>query len=254
MNDPCFRFDFMASPGQEIGATIDEYIDYAASRETTKVIAVFMEAARNPEELVASLKRARDAGKPVIVCKVGRSEESARLARSHAGALAGSQGAYEAVFRECGAICVPSVDALMNTALLCSSGRIPEAGAAGLVIDSGSLREMQVDLVQEMGAPLARLSSQTRAALRAALPAELEPSNPLDCAADLTDDFPKIFDRGLEIWRRRQRSRCSGLRRIRGMISHLSRRRKSCRPRPFQAFSMRWRAFRCWRVTGCPWR
>lgn len=199
MNDPRFRFDLMASPGQEIGATIDEYIDYAANRDTTKVIAVFMEAARNPEGLIASLKRARDAGKPVVVCKVGRSEESARLARSHTGALAGSQAAYEAVFRECGAIFVPSVDALMNTALLCSSGRIPGPGGAGLVIDSGGLREMQVDLAHEMGVPLARLSSQTRAALREALPAELEPSNPLDCAADLTDDFPKVFDRGLEM-------------------------------------------------------
>lgn len=199
MHDPRFRFDIMASPGQEIGATIDEYIDYASGRDTTKVIAVFMEAARNPEGLVASLKRARDLGKPVVVCKVGRSEESARLARSHTGALAGSEAAYEAVFRECGAISVPSIDALMNTALLCSSGRIPGPGGAGLVIDSGGLREMQVDLAHEMLAPLAVLSPSTQAALREALPAELEPSNPLDCAADLTDDFSKVFDRGLEI-------------------------------------------------------
>lgn len=199
MHDPRFRFDIMASPGQEIGATIDEYIAYAACRDTTKVVAVFMEAARNPEGLVASLKRARELGKPVVVCKVGRSEESARLARSHTGALAGSEAAYEAVFRECGAISVPSIDALMNTALLCSSGRIPGPGGAGLVIDSGGLREMQVDLAHEIRAPLAILSPTTQAALREALPAELEPSNPLDCAADLTDDFSKVFDRGLEI-------------------------------------------------------
>ena len=49
MNDPRFRFDLMISPGQEIGATIDEYIAYAAMCETTKAIAVFMEAARNPD-------------------------------------------------------------------------------------------------------------------------------------------------------------------------------------------------------------
>jgi hypothetical protein len=35
--------------------------------------------------------------------------------------------------------------------------------------------------------------------LRAALPPELEPSNPQDCAADLTDEFAKVFERGLKV-------------------------------------------------------
>ncbi|WP_343082459.1 acetate--CoA ligase family protein [Ostreiculturibacter nitratireducens] len=199
MNDPRYRFDLMASPGQEIGATIDEYITYAASRETTRAIAVFMETARNPQGLIESLKAARDRGVPVVICKVGRTEESACLARSHTGALAGSNAAYAAVFEECGAIAVSSVDELMNTALLCSTGRIPGPGGAGLVTDSGGLREMQVDLATETGTPLAQLSAATRAALRTALPPELDPSNPLDCAADLTDEFPKVFERGLKI-------------------------------------------------------
>lgn len=199
MNDPRYRFDLMVSPGQEIGATIDEYIAYAASRQSTRAIAVFMETARNPQGLIESLKAARDRGVPVVICKVGRTEESARLARSHTGALAGSNAAYAAVFEECGAIAVGSVDELMNTALLCATGRIPGPGGVGLVTDSGGLRELQVDLAAETGTPLAELGATTREALRAALPPELEPSNPLDCAADLTDEFPKVFERGLRI-------------------------------------------------------
>jgi acyl-CoA synthetase (NDP forming) len=199
MNDPRYRFDLLVSPGQEIGATIDEYIAYAASRETTKVIAVFMESARDPGGLIASLTLARARGVPVVVCKVGRTEESARLARSHTGALVGSNDAYLAVFEEYGAIAVDSVDELMNTALLCSTGRKPAIGGLGLVTDSGGLREMQVDLASETRTPLARYSEPTRMALRANLPAQLEPSNPLDCAADLTDDFANVFERGLRI-------------------------------------------------------
>lgn len=199
MNDPRFRFDLMVSPGQEIGASIDEYIAYAAGRETTRAIAVFMETARNPQGLISSLKLARDRGVPVVICKVGRTEESARLARSHTGALAGSNAAYRAVFDDCGAIAVNSIDELMNTALLCSTGRVPGPGGAGLVTDSGGLREMQVDLAAETGTPLARLSAATLQSLRAALPPELVPSNPLDCAADLTDEFSKVFGQGLKI-------------------------------------------------------
>lgn len=199
LNDPRFRFDLVASPGQEIGATLDQYIDYASGRPTTRAIAVFMESARDPDGLIESLKTARDRNVPVIVCKVGRTAESARLAQSHTGALAGSNEAYEAVFDECGAISVDSIDRLMNTAVLCASGRVPGPGGLAMVGDSGGLREMQIDLAASLKAPLATLSGETQAKLRAALPAELEPSNPLDCASNLTAEFPKVFDRGLEI-------------------------------------------------------
>ncbi|MGF7007979.1 acetate--CoA ligase family protein [Shinella sumterensis] len=199
MNDPRFRFDLMVSSGQEIGATIDEYIDYAVTRSSTKVIAVFMEAARDPSRFLSSLKRARDIGVPVVVCKVGRTEESARMARSHTGAIAGSRSAYDAAFEEAGAITVDTVDQLMNVALLCSTGRFPAAGGVGLVTDSGGLRELTMDIAAEAQAPLARFSPATQELLRAALPAQLEPSNPLDCAADLTDDFSRVFVDGVSI-------------------------------------------------------
>jgi acetyltransferase len=82
MNDPRYRFDLIISSGQEIGATIDEYVDYAVGRPATRAIAIFMEAARNPRGFQECLERARAAGIPVVVCKVGRSEESARSWRA----------------------------------------------------------------------------------------------------------------------------------------------------------------------------
>ena len=197
MNDPRYRFDLLISPGQEIGATADEYVDYAVRRPTTKVIALFLETARNPQGFMESLRRAQMAGIPVVICKVGRCEESARMARSHTGALAGSNAAYAAAIDECGAIAVDDVDQLMNVAQLCAGGRLPGPGGVGLVTDSGGLREMVADCAAETGAPLAQLSPPTIVALRAALPPSLEPSNPLDCAAELTDEFAKVFERGL---------------------------------------------------------
>lgn len=199
MNDPRYRFDLLVSPGQEIGATIDEYIDYAAARESTKVIAVFMEAARDPARFRSSLQRACEAGVPVVVCKVGRSEEGARMARSHTGAMAGSKAAYDAVLEDAGAIQVRSLDELMNVASLCAAGRLPRQGGTALVTDSGGLRELAMDLAAEADAALARLSETTVRKLRAVLPARLEPSNPLDCAADLTEDFSKPFHDALQI-------------------------------------------------------
>jgi acetyltransferase len=121
------------------------------------------------------------------------------MARSHTGALAGSRAAYDAVIEECGAIGVDTVDELMNVAQLCANGRRPDAGGVGLVTDSGGLRELAMDCAAELDAPLARLSPDTIAALRNTLPASLEPSNPLDCAAELTDEFAKVFERGIAV-------------------------------------------------------
>jgi acetyltransferase len=202
MNDPRYRFDLLISPGQEIGATADEYVDYAIGRPTTKVIALFLETARNPRGFLESLRRAQTAGIPVVICKVGRCEESARMARSHTGAMAGSHAAFAAAIEECGAIAVDNVDQLMNVAQLCAGGRLPGPGGIGLVTDSGGLRELVIDCAAEMEAPVAHLSPQTITALRAALPPSLEPSNPLDCAAELTDEFAKVFERGLAVMAR----------------------------------------------------
>ena len=200
MNDPRYCFDLLVSPGQEMGATMDEYIDFAIQRPSTKVVAVFMETAREPQRFMQCLMNARKAGVPVVVCKVGRSDESARMARTHTGALAGSSAAYEAALNECGAISVDTVDQLLNVALLCSTGRLPGKGGVGLITNSGGLRELAMDCAAEINAPLARFSPRTVAALKQALPPNLEPSNPLDCAGDLTDEFAKVFERGVAVF------------------------------------------------------
>ena len=114
------------------------------------------------------------------------------MARSHTGALAGSHTAFAAAVDACGAILVDDVDQLMNVAQLCAAGRLPGPGGVGLVTDSGGLRELITDCAAEIGAPLARLSPATIAALRETMPGALEPSNPLDCAAELTDEFAKV--------------------------------------------------------------
>ncbi len=195
MNDPRYRFDLLVSPGQEIGASADEYLHYAIGRPATRVIALFLEAARNPPAFLDGLRRAQAAGIPVVICKVGRCEESARMARSHTGAIAGSHAAFSAAVEACGAILVDTVDQLMNVAQLCAGGRLPGPGGVALVTDSGGLRELVTDCASEVGAPLARLSHATMTALRATLPGSLQPTNPLDCAAEMTDAFAKVFER-----------------------------------------------------------
>lgn len=193
LNDPRYRFNLVVSAGQEIGATIDEYMDFALDRPDTSVIALFMEAARNPQGFVSALAKAQQRNIPVVVCKVGRTEESARHVRSHTGAVAGSGVAYDAVLERFAAVRVDSVDALMDTALLLSQGRRLGYGGLGIVTDSGGLRELLIDRAESKGLDFAKLSERSLAALRDTLPDTLEPSNPLDAAGSIDVQFSGVF-------------------------------------------------------------
>ena len=119
--------------------------------------------------------------------------------RSHSGALAGNDVAYDAVLERHGAIRVDTVDQLMNTALLLSQGRAIGAGGVGLVTDSGGLREALIDRATDCKVHLASLSDETRAELTEVLPDVLVPSNPLDAAGQIVDDFDRAFAQGLQI-------------------------------------------------------
>ena len=46
----------------------------------------------------AALEKAARQGIPIVALKVGRTEESAKMAVSHSGAMAGDDAAYDALF------------------------------------------------------------------------------------------------------------------------------------------------------------
>lgn len=192
-NDARFRFNLVVSAGQEISTTLDDYMDFALEQESTRVLAVFMEAVRNPEGFVKVLKKARAKRIPVVVTKVGRTEESAKLAATHSGAIAGNNTAYEALFKKYGVICTDTLDDLMNTALLLSQEMELGQGELGYISDSGGLRELFVDTSEQYQVPFARITTETTEKLAERLPHGLDPINPLDAAGSFTPDYANVF-------------------------------------------------------------
>ena len=129
----------------------------------------------------------------MVALKVGRTEESARHAATHCGAIAGNDAAYAALFDRYGVLRVQTLDELAATALLLSQPRRAGPGGLAAITDSGGLRELLIDLAHDQAVPFARLASETEARLRARLPPGLEPSNPLDAAGALRDDYAAVF-------------------------------------------------------------
>ena len=198
-NDTRYRFNLIVSPGQENNASVADYMDYALEQPSTRVIALFIETVRDPAGFIAALEKARARDVPVVALKIGRTEQSARLAATHSGAIAGNDAAYEAVFDRYGVRRARTLDELMATALVLSQPQRPGPGGLAGLTDSGGLRELLIDLAADEGVPFAALSDETTAKLAAALPYGLEPVNPVDGAGPLSGDFIGVFRDCLDI-------------------------------------------------------
>ena len=187
--NPRIHFNLIVSAGQEIGVTMDEYMDYAIEVNDTKLLCLFCEMARQPEAFIAALDKAESKGVPVIACKVGRSKKAAAFAQTHSGALVGNDAAYQAVFDHYGVTRVTTLDEMINTATLFSSERKPGPGGLSLVIDSGGERELVVDVAEDVGVPFAEINETTVAKLEERLFYALDPVNPLDAWGDGSGDW-----------------------------------------------------------------
>ena len=117
-------FAKLVSVGNEADLGVGELVDLLAEDEATRVILLFLETVRDGARLAAAARRAHAAGKPVVAYKLGRSALGERLARSHTGALAGSDAAMDAFFRDCGIARVDLLEALFESAPL-FQGRNP---------------------------------------------------------------------------------------------------------------------------------
>jgi acyl-CoA synthetase (NDP forming) len=179
-NDPRYTFSLIVSPGQELSVTAADYMHFMLDRDETKVIALFLETARDPSGFTGALERANRKDVPVVAVKVGRTERSAALAKSHSGAITGNDAAYEAVFEKYGVLRVENVDELMSTAMIFSTPKRAKKGGVAAVLDSGGARGLFLDLAQDLGVPMAQINAETERKLRAALEYGLDPVNPVD--------------------------------------------------------------------------
>ncbi len=122
--------------GNEADIDVADGIAALAEDEATRIILCCMETCRDGERLVAALELARSHGKPVIVLKVGSTEQGQAAAASHTGALTGSDAVIDAVFRRHGALRVRSVEELIDighAASILMPGRLPQRNAVTLM-------------------------------------------------------------------------------------------------------------------------
>ncbi|MBA3291698.1 MAG: acetate--CoA ligase family protein [Actinobacteria bacterium] len=191
-NDRGLRFNLAVSSGQELTTTVADYMLHALARGSTKVIALFIESVRDPASFRNAVAVAEERDVPVVALKVGTQAMARRLVTAHSGALAGEEGAYEALFDAHGVMRVKTMNEMADVLELMSSGRRAGPGGLATIHDSGGERAHLIDVAAEVGVRFADISAATRAALTESLEPGLPAVNPLD-AWGTGNDSDRIF-------------------------------------------------------------
>lgn len=137
-----------ASTGNEADVDLADCIDYLVDDPNTKVIACYMEGARDGGKLARALERARLNRKPVVVCKSGSSQIGSAKAASHTAALAGADGVFDGVFRQFGAYRAADLDELFDVAYACSIAPLPRSRKLGILSMSGGAAVSMADAAE----------------------------------------------------------------------------------------------------------
>lgn len=140
-------FSKLIATGNECDLEVSDFIDHLVDDPATSVIALYLEGLRKPKAFQAAVLRARAAGKPVVAFKVGRSESGARSAVSHTGALAGSDAAYDALFRQFGVIRAERYSDLLDIPLALAHGRALKGNRVAIVTSTGGAASLLADAV-----------------------------------------------------------------------------------------------------------
>ena len=153
---------------------------------STRAIALFLETLRDPQAFLALAEAAMEAGKPLVVLKVGASEVTAKSALAHTGALVGDDRVFDGICRQFGIIRVHSVEDLLTTADIAARIGQMAPGGLGVITNSGGICEIAADSAAARGLTLPPLDDAAADRLRACIPGFATPHNPLDLTGAIT--------------------------------------------------------------------
>ncbi len=167
------------SIGNKADVSSNDLLEYWEDDPETDLVLLYLESFGNPRKFARIAKRLART-KPILAMRSGTSSRGARAATSHTAALAGSDAAVEALFRQAGVLRASTLEELIDTAALLSSQPLPRGNRVAVLTNAGGLGILAADACDASGLILPDLAEQTRARLEALLPGEASTANPVD--------------------------------------------------------------------------
>jgi acetate---CoA ligase (ADP-forming) len=180
-------FSSFVSIGNKADVSSNDLLEWWEDDEQTELVLLYLESFGNPRKfgrLAARVARK----KPILALKAGTTDAGARAASSHTAAMAGSEAAVDALFRQAGVLRARTLEELVDTAALLSSQPLPRGRRTAVVTNAGGLGILCADACEAGGLELSVLGTETRERLRAVVPADASVENPVDLLGSATAD------------------------------------------------------------------
>jgi acyl-CoA synthetase (NDP forming) len=180
-NEMGVGFSKFVSTGNEADLHFEDYVEYLASDDQTKVITGYVEGLREPRRFFELAKEVTR-HKPIVLIKVGRTSEGAKAAFSHTAALSGEDEIYDAALRQCGVIRVDEVDEMFDVAAALIDQPRPRGKRIGILTGGGGFGVVATDACVKLGLTVPPLLPETEETLNTRLPDRWSHANPVDMA------------------------------------------------------------------------
>jgi acetate---CoA ligase (ADP-forming) len=142
-------------------------------------------------------RKAAKVRKPVLIVKLGRTEEGRRAAASHTGAMVGSDAVHDAAFRQAGILRCMDCNEMYEAGMLLGSGKFAAGrGASSLSISGGNV-VMLTDLGSLHAIAWPEYTPTTHRQLAELMPSYGRVSNPTDlttAAMGSPDMYQRVLD------------------------------------------------------------
>jgi acetate---CoA ligase (ADP-forming) len=126
--------------------------------------------------------------KPIVAIKAGVTSSGSKAVSSHTGALAGSEKAYEAAFKQAGVIRAKSMSELFDFAIALGRQPLPTSGRVAVITNAGGPGIMATDALERANLSLATFTDATAESLKKVLPPAASILNPVDLLGDAMAD------------------------------------------------------------------
>ena len=189
--------NYWVTTGNECDVDVSEVIEFYAEAPDVEIIVAYAEGIKDADRIKQALGKARDARKPVIFMKVGKTDVGAKAAASHTASLAGSDAVYEALFRQYGVYRAGTTEELIDVAYACQHGSYPKGRKISLQTISGGVGVQMADDAVRYGLDVAPLPEPTQKKLKTLIPFA-GTNNPVDFTAQALNE-PELMVKNISL-------------------------------------------------------
>ena len=180
-------FSRFISLGNKMDISETEIMLSMGQDENTRVILGYLESIEDGPRFMKAARQVSKT-KPIIIIKSGTTSAGAKAASSHTGALAGSEHAYRAAFKQSGIIHAESMRTLFGCAMAFANQPLPESPSLAIITNSGGPGILAADASDRSSLHLAPIRKETADRLREFLPPTASVYNPIDIIGDASHE------------------------------------------------------------------